>query len=194
MRQPNRRDHCNVKAINPGKGRQMSQNRPDPVAPADAAALAQARALLAARHAALAYADPETAVPGISRIAFGRDEGGQPLTLVSALAEHAGALRANPACAVLLGEVGAKGDPLIHPRLMLRARAEFVAADDPARAGLRALWLKAHPKAALYLDFADFAFVRLHPAGAVLNAGFGRACRIAAADLVQIGLSTRSVT
>lgn len=172
----------------------MSQPRPDPVAPADAAALELACSLLAARHAGLAYADPATAVPGISRIAFGLDGGGQPLTLVSALAEHAGALRANPACALLLGEVGARGDPLTHPRLMLRARAAFVGADDPSRAGLRALWLKEHPKAALYIDFADFALVRLQPVSAVLNAGFGKAFRLGAEELRQIGLSTRSVT
>jgi heme iron utilization protein len=48
---------------------------------------------------------------------------------------------------------------------------------------LRALWLAQHPKAQLYVDFADFAFVRLAPRGAALNGGFGKAYALDAADL-----------
>jgi heme iron utilization protein len=156
----------------------------DPVAKADPAACQLAQDLLTgARHASLAFQDPETATPGISRIAFGLDPQGVPLTLISALSQHAGALRARADCAVMVGEVGDKGDPLTHPRLMIRTRAVFVAPDDPARPAVRAHWLKVHPKAALYVDFADFAFVRLVPVSALLNAGFGRAYRLTAADL-----------
>ena len=159
--------------------------RPDPVSAADDAARAQARALLAgANHAALAWTDPDSQTPGISRIGFGLAPDGGPLTLISALAPHVAALRAHPDCAVMLGEVGARGDALTHPRLMLRARAEFIAASDPSRAALRAEWLKGHPKAALYIDFADFSFVRLHPVSALLNAGFARAFQLSAADLL----------
>jgi putative heme iron utilization protein len=162
----------------------MTDAKPDPVAAADDAARATARDLLAqATHAALAWTDPETGTPGISRIAFGLDARGVPVTLISALAPHQAALRAHPECSVMLGEVGSKGDPLTHPRLMLRAVAQFVAADDPGRAALRAHWLKGHPKAALYVDFADFAFVRLIPQSALLNAGFARAYRLSAVDL-----------
>lgn len=151
----------------------------DPVQPADAAALEQARGLMqAARHAALAYTDPETRTPGISRIAFGLGPEGGPVTLISALAPHFAALRANPACAVLVGEPGPKGDPLTHPRLMLQTVARFVASDDPARPALRAHWLHGHPKSTLYVDFADFAFVTLTVTAALLNGGFGRAYRI----------------
>lgn len=158
-------------------------NRPDPVQPADDAARAEARALLAANHAALAYLDP-TGGPAISRIAFGLCPLGQPITLISALAPHFAALKADPRCSVMVGEVGAKGDPLTHPRLMIRASASFVAPDDPDRPTFRAHWLKGHPKAALYIDFADFAFVRLTPESALLNGGFGRAFRLTPADLV----------
>lgn len=157
--------------------------RPDPVAPADEAARAQALAMLqTANHAALSWLEAD-GTPGISRIAFGLDPQGIPLTLISGLAPHSPALRARSACSVMVGEVGAKGDPLTHPRLMIRARASFVAADDPARADLRAHWLKGHPKAALYVDFPDFSFVRLEPLGALLNGGFGKAFRFTAADL-----------
>jgi heme iron utilization protein len=161
-------------------------NRPDPVAPADADARALALSLLTAAHAALSYASADDGLPSISRIAFGLDPEGVPMTLVSALAPHFAGLRAHPDCSVMVGEPGAKGDPLTHPRLMIRARAEFVAADDPVRPALRDHWLKGHPKAALYIDFTDFAFVRLHPQAALLNGGFGRANRLSAADLCSV--------
>lgn len=158
--------------------------RPDPVQPADEAARKLALALLAgASHAALAYADPATGAPMISRIAFGLGPDGGPVTLISALAAHFAGLKASPLCSLMVGEVGAKGDPLTHPRLMVQARADFVAPDDPARPRLRDHWLAAHPKAGLYVDFADFAFVRLVPQAALLNGGFGRAFRLTAEDL-----------
>jgi putative heme iron utilization protein len=157
--------------------------RPDPVAAADDEARTLARDLLAASHAALAVTDPQDGTPAVSRIAFGLGPDGVPLTLISSLAAHSAALRAHPACALMVGEVGEKGDPLTHPRLMVKARAEFVAPDDPARPALRAHWLQTHPKAKLYVDFADFAFVRLHPVSILLNGGFGRAYRLAPEDL-----------
>jgi putative heme iron utilization protein len=105
------------------------------------------------------------------------------MTLISALAPHFAALHQTPDCALLLGDVGEKGDPLTHPRLMIRAKATFISPDDPARDGLRTAWLAAQPKAKLYIDFADFALVRLHPQSALLNGGFARAYRLTAADL-----------
>lgn len=158
-------------------------NRPDPVQPADAEALALARSLLTLGHAALAWSDPDTGTPGISRIAFARDPEAGMLTLVSGLAPHFRALRDRPDCALMLGEVGPKGDPLTQPRLMIRARASFVPADDPARPGLRARWLDRNPKATVYIDLPDFAFVRLAPVSALLNGGFARAFRLSPDDL-----------
>lgn len=163
----------------------MPEPRPDPVAPADPEARALARGLLAgAQSAALAVTDPADGTPAISRIAFGLSPAGLPVTLVSALAPHHAALRAHPACAVLVGDPGPKGDPLTHPRLMIKARAQFVAADDPGRPALRDHWLKHHPKSKLYIDFADFAFVMLHPGSALLNGGFARAFRLVPQDLL----------
>lgn len=158
--------------------------RTDPVNAADDEARALAWHLLAeARHAALAVTDAGTGHPGISRIAFGLDPQGCPMSLVSALAPHAASLRASPVCALLIGEPGTKGDPLTHPRLMLRATATFVAPDDPARPAIRGHWLKTHPKAKLYVDFDDFAFVAFRPISALLNGGFARAYRLDPADL-----------
>ncbi len=149
--------------------------RPDPVAPADAEARAIAQDLLSLGHAALAWTDPDTGTPGISRIAFARDPEAGMLTLVSGLAPHFRALRDRADCALMLGEVADKGDPLTHPRLMIRARAAFVAPDDPARPAIRDRWLLRNPKAKIYIDLPDFAFVRLKPISALLNGGFARA-------------------
>ncbi|MDP3196040.1 pyridoxamine 5-phosphate oxidase [Tabrizicola sp.] len=163
--------------------RSPDPKRPDPVQPANAEALALVHQLLTLDHAALAWEDPDTGTPGISRIAFARDPEVGMLTLVSGLAPHFRALRDRPDCALMLGDVGGKGDPLTHPRLMIRARASFVAPDDPARPGLRARWLERNPKATIYIDLSDFAFVRLTPISALLNGGFARAYHIAPGDL-----------
>lgn len=157
--------------------------RPDPVQPADDAARALARDLLSLGHAALAWTDPDAGTPGISRISFARDPEAGLLTLISGLAPHFRALSSHPDCALMLGEVGDKGDPLTHPRLMIRAKAAFVAADDPTRPALRARWLARNPKAQVYIDLPDFAFVRLAPQSALLNGGFARAFRILPEDL-----------
>jgi putative heme iron utilization protein len=142
-----------------------------------------ARAMLqAATHGALSWLDPSGA-PGISRIALGLDAEGAPVSLISDLTQHAPALRRQPLCALMVGEVGPRGDPLTHPRLMLHARARFIAPEDPARPALRAKWLADHPKSKLYLDFSDFGFVRFEVISALLNAGFGRAHPLDAADL-----------
>jgi putative heme iron utilization protein len=158
--------------------------RPDPVQPADEAACAQARDLLAgARFGALAFTDAETGTPGISRIAVGLDAAGGPVTLISALSTHYAGLRAEPVAALMVGEPGPKGDPLTHPRLMIRVAAQFLERTDPGHAALRDQWLATHPKAKLYVDFGDFGFVRLVPLSAFLNGGFGRAVRLAPDDL-----------
>ncbi len=158
--------------------------RPVPVANATDDARKTARALLAgARHTALAFTDPQTGTPGISRIALGLDPLGQPMTLISQLSSHHAALMAHPACAIMVGDPGPKGDPLTHPRLMVRAQAAFIT-DATERATLRDHWLITHPKAKLYIDFADFTFARFAPLSALLNGGFGKAFHITLQDLI----------
>jgi hypothetical protein len=82
----------------------------------------------------------------------------------------------------MVGDPGPKGDPLTHPRLMVQAHASFILRSDPDHTTFHDEWLQAHPKAKLYINFADFGFVRLTPQAAVLNAGFGKAYRLQPAD------------
>lgn len=158
----------------------MTERATDPIRPTDEAARALARDLIAhARFAALAVLDPATAAPMVTRIALVPGPDGAPLTLISTLSTHTAALAANPACSLLIGEPGAKGDPLTHPRLTLQARAE------PAdKAALRDHYLRLYPKARLYYDFADFGLTRFQPLAGLLNGGFGKAFHLTPADLL----------
>jgi heme iron utilization protein len=176
--------HC-AQIIALSKSSQPLSTRRDPIANADDEARNIAQGLLThARHAALAVIDPETDSPGISRIAFACDNVGCPITLISSLAAHYTALLARPDAALMVGEPGPKGDPLTHPRLMIRVTAQFINHADPAYAKLRAIYLSRQPKAKLYIDFADFSLVRLFPTSAILNGGFGRAWRLDPSDLI----------
>jgi putative heme iron utilization protein len=154
-------------------------DRPSPIRPTDDEARALARGLIdAARFAALGVIAPDSGTPMVTRIALVPGPDGVPLTLISTLSQHTAALDATPACSLLIGEPGPKGDPLTHPRLTLQAVAE------PAdKAALRDHYLSLYPKAQLYFDFTDFRLIRFRPVAAHLNGGFGKAFHLSAQDL-----------
>lgn len=155
-----------------------------PIRPTDDEARQLARDLIAgARFGALAFTDPDSGTPMVSRVAAVPGPDGLPLSLVSDLAQHARALKADPACALLLGEPGPKGDPLTHPRLSLQARARFIRHDDADHAALAAHFLSLQPKAQLYIGFADFSLLAFTVTGAHLNGGFGKAFVLTPDDL-----------
>ncbi|MFW8594400.1 HugZ family protein [Cribrihabitans neustonicus] len=156
---------------------------PSPIRPTDDDARRLARALMEdARFAALGVLDADGS-PLVTRVAFALDAEGAPLSLVSDLAAHTPALRRTPACSLLVGEPGKKGDPLTYPRLSLMCNAAFCAHGSAAHGALAAHYLAGHPRAKLYLQFSDFSFVRFHVKSALLNGGFGKAFRLTAADL-----------
>lgn len=164
----------------------MNQTQSDPIRAPDAAADATVHDLLSgATSAALAFCLPGSGAPSLSRIGFRALSGGG-LTLVSSLAAHTAALRLDPRAALLVGEPGSRGDPLAQPRLTLHLRARFADEKAAERSRLCDLWLETHPKAKLYIDFADFHFVRLDWTEGFLNGGFGRAYRFSAEDLNRI--------
>lgn len=158
--------------------------KPNVLSETDDAARRQARILMrSARFAAIAVIDPATGDPVASRVLVGTDVDGVPVVLVSALSAHTKGLEADGRASLLVGEPG-KGDPLAHPRLTLRCRAEKIARTEATHERIRARFLRRHPKAALYADFGDFAFFRLHPVSASLNGGFGKAYVLAGGDLL----------
>lgn len=154
-----------------------------PIRPTDEASRELAQSLMAqARYAALGVL-LEDGSPLVTRVAFGLDPQGSPVSLISDLALHTGALRQRPACSLLVGEPGGKGDPLSHPRLSLICQAGFIPRQQPEHEELAAHYLRSQPKAKLYLQFADFTFVRFGVTAAHLNGGFGKAYHLTAADL-----------
>lgn len=151
-----------------------------PIRDTDEEARAQAKALIAgANFAALAFTDTSTGAPSVTRVALTRSQLGAPMTLISDLSAHTRGLRASPECGLLVGEPGAKGDPLTHPRLSISAEAKFVEKTEAARDH----YLAQYPKAKLYFDFADFHLVEFQIRSAALNGGFGKAYNLTPEDL-----------
>lgn len=139
------------------------------------------RLLRTIRAGALATTAPEGPFASLVSVATLPD--GSPLMVLSRLAAHTRHLEADPRCSILLADAG-KGDPLAHPRLTLVGRA--APAEPSERGAWRARFLARHPKAELYVDFADFSFWRLAIDTAHLNGGFARAASLAAADILTV--------
>lgn len=162
----------------------MSQERKTVVLETTGEAVALARKLVRdARHGALATLDPHSGRPVATRVGLAADVDGAPIILISALAAHTPGLRADPRCSLLVGEPG-KGDPLAHPRITLHCQAREIERGSPEEAAIDARYLAHNPKAALYAGLGDFRYFRLEPIGASLNAGFGRAYALSAADVL----------
>jgi hypothetical protein len=101
------------------------------------------------------------------------DDGGRPILLLSALAEHTGNLKHCPNASVLLVEPAPPDRaPLSLARVTLLGPCTRVA--DGEREAIKQRFLAAHPDAAQYADFKDFAFYRLVPLALRYVGGFGR--------------------
>lgn len=158
--------------------------RNDPILPVDQEARTIAKRLLrTARSGTLATMEPESGFPFASLVGLATACDGTPVLLTSQLSVHTRLMEREPRCSLLLSDIR-KGDPLAHPRLTLQALAQLVERPSDTHDALRRRYLAHHPKAALYADFPDFAFWRLAVQGASLNAGFGRAYRMEAADVL----------
>jgi putative heme iron utilization protein len=107
-----------------------------------------------------------------SFVTFGLD-GGEPLFLVSELAEHTRNLRADERASLLVSEQ-AGDDPLACGRVTLLGRCRPVGDDDVLRDRTRTAYLAAQPSAAYYVDFADFHFWRLEVESVRYIGGYGR--------------------
>jgi hypothetical protein len=89
---------------------------------------------------------------------------------------------------VLVAGEQVETNPQTTPRVTVTGMAEVV--DDAA---LKARYLAVHPYASLYADFGDFALWRIHPANGLYVGGFGRAARLAAADLSPDPLAVAAI-
>jgi putative heme iron utilization protein len=139
---------------------------------ADFNAAKLARSLLRrSRQGALATLVPGSGDPYCSLVNVASHCDGSPILLISRLALHTQNILADPRVSLMLDE-RAEGDPLEGARIMLAGRAEQ--AGDTDQGLLRRRYLNAHPSADVFVNFKDFSFFRIIPAGAHLVAGFGR--------------------
>jgi putative heme iron utilization protein len=130
---------------------------------------AMRQVLRRAKTCALSTLSLGDGVPYGSLANIATDISGRPIILISRLAWHTQNLEADARASVLVGELPAKGDALLGPRVTVLGRFERV--ED---AGLRRRYLARHPQAVLYADFPDFSFWRLSPSAIHGVAGFGR--------------------
>jgi len=138
---------------------------------------AEAKTLLAgAKSASLATVYEGAPFAALVTPAFLPDT--SAILLLSQLSAHTRHLQANPACALLVVGSPASENPQTAPRLCLTGTAAVVAAGE-----VREAYLAAHPYAALYVDFADFAFWRLRFTGAHYIGGFAAASGLEVARL-----------
>jgi putative heme iron utilization protein len=160
----------------------MTKEKQDVLQPVDDAARRLGKTLVrTARYAALATIDPLDGAPSASRVSLATAMDGAPVFLISRLSSHFTNLGADPRCSLLVGEPG-KGDPLAYARMTLIGTAQPLPAGTE-RAHVKSRYLRRHPKAALYVDFVDFAFWRFTTSRASLNGGFGKAYALAKSDL-----------
>jgi putative heme iron utilization protein len=101
-----------------------------------------------------------------------------PLLLLSSLSTHTRQLQADGVCALLVAGAPVTENPQTAPRICLTGRAAVIAGPD-----VRTAYLATHPYAALYVDFADFAFWRVEVTAAHYIGGFAAAARLDVARL-----------
>ena len=108
------------------------------------------------------------------------DGSGNPLLLISDLADHTRNIRADARVSLLYDGTAGLDEPLSGPRVTVLGEAEQV--DDGA---LVEIYLARHPSAEAYAEFNDFHLFRVRPLRAHLVAGFGRIEWVGAGDLVD---------
>ncbi len=118
--------------------------------------------------------------PYASLVLAACDGPGNPLLLISDLADHTRNIRADARVSLLYDGTGGLDDPLTGPRVTLQGEAEQV--EDSS---LMDAYLDRHPSADTYAGFGDFHLFRVRPVRAHLVAGFGRIHWIEAGDLLE---------
>ncbi len=143
-----------------------------------------ARRLLRSQHsAALATLSKRLdGHPFATAVDYLTDHAGWPVFLISALAEHARNMAADPRISLLVQ--GNSGEAQASPRLTLAGKAARV--PDEQHAGLQQRYLRYFPEAEQYFAL-DFFFCRIEPIQLRYIGGFGAARWIAPGDFEVAG-------
>ena len=122
-----------------------------------------------ARKGVLSTLTPDS-YPYGSLVSHVTSEGGDPIILISDLAEHTQNVRLENRASFLVNTASSiEGDPLSDARLTLVGKMELL--DDPGALG--DLYLSKHPYAAGYADFKDFNYWKLVVERCRFVGGFG---------------------
>jgi putative heme iron utilization protein len=97
-------------------------------------------------------------------------DNGNPIFLISGLAEHTKNLERDPRASLLVAESGS-ADPLANGRVTMIGPCTRVEAEGGTA---RAAFFAAHPNSRYYADFRDFAFWTLHVDSVRYIGGYGR--------------------
>jgi hypothetical protein len=128
-----------------------------------------------ARRAALGTLDASGG-PLVSHVSTATLADGSPVILVSDLSAHTRNLKRDPRASLMfIADEGESADVNTRARISLTGQVAPVA----DRAAVRERFLRRHPDAALYIDFADFHLMRFVVEDAHLVAGFARATGLA---------------
>jgi putative heme iron utilization protein len=141
------------------------------------------RALLASqRHGVLAtLSTRHSGWPFASVAPYALTDDGEPLLLLSDLAEHTRNVRADPRASLFVQDESAGADPQTSARVTLLGSVEAVTEGAASTAGAR--YLERHPQAADYFQMADFGLYVLRPRAARFVGGFGEMGWVDAAAL-----------
>jgi putative heme iron utilization protein len=96
---------------------------------------------------------------------------GEPLLLLSDLAEHTRNLRSDPRASLIVVDSNSSGDPLSGSRVTLLGRVTAVSHEDQASA--RERYVSRYTQANRYLTMSDFKFYVLNVTEARYVSGFG---------------------
>jgi putative heme iron utilization protein len=105
-------------------------------------------------------------------------EHGDPIFLISDLAEHTRNLKRDSRASLMVAESGS-ADPLANGRVTILGPCTRVEGDSGST---RCAFLAAHPNSAYYADFRDFAFWKLHAESVRYIGGYGRMSWIGQAE------------
>ena len=147
--------------------------------PTDSQDAAEVRHLLRLASAGALGTLTANGEPYVSYVEMASDIQGNPLFLLSDLAQHTKNIRRDAAASLLIGDVFARPASLADARVSLVGR--IVATDDPQP---RARYLARHPHAQDYVEMRDFHFYRFELGKAHLVAGFGRIAWVDAQEVL----------
>jgi heme oxygenase (biliverdin-IX-beta and delta-forming) len=107
---------------------------------------------------------------------------GNPVFLISGLAEHTRNLERDARTSLLVAESGSD-DPLANGRVTMLGECRPVAANDaPELKSTREAFLAVHPNARYYADFRDFGFWKLRVEAVRYIGGYGRMSWVSTAE------------